>query len=107
MTDKILLQKGFKQFLPNRIVSNNIEICFQKRYDDNIGKRYFITINKWKPIGTDPASYEYTTQFYNNINHDAINMTFHNSWKLEDVETYLNKLWETGLFDYYERFNEV
>jgi hypothetical protein len=108
MTDKYLIDKGFKQFHPTQFDSDGVETCFQKRYRDNKGTRYFITINKWKPM-THPhtgevwgPAYEYHVQLYQKEKHSAIDILFHSEWELEDVEKYLKKLFDSGMFDYYE-----
>ena len=110
MKDKDLINKGFYQYSPTPFDNGNIEICFQKRYEDNIGKKYFINIKKWgswrHPHTGEfvPAAYEYNIQLYKKEGHDAIDLLFHDSWNLEEVEKYLDKLWNTDLFDYYEKF---
>lgn len=110
ITDKFLLDKGFKQFPPSWLDSDNVETCFQKRYDDDDGKKYFITIRKWKewihPTTHEkhPPAYEFMVQLYQKDTHNALDLTFHDDWFLEDVEKYLETLFETEMFDYYEKF---
>lgn len=43
-------------------------------------------------------------QMYKKESHDAINLTFHSSWTLEMVENFMEKMWNTGMFDYYEKW---
>ena len=105
MMDQRLIEMGYKEYTPPPFVSNNIEKCFQKRFDDEIGKRYFITVNKWNTLAGN--IYEYETQFYKKDSRDAVNMTFHSSWGLSDVEEYLELLFETELFDYYEKWSDI
>jgi len=108
--DDFFISNGFSQFEPPSIYPVGVETCFQKRYDDDVGKKYFITVLKWEPmthpytLETTPSQYEYEVQLYNNIGHDALDLNFHSSWTLDQVEDYLEKLWNTGLFDYYEKF---
>lgn len=108
--DEKLLELGFYEYRPNKFDGDGVEKCFQKRYDDEKGKKYFISIKKWKPLThpytkeITPAVYEYDIQLYKKEDHDAINLLFHSSWKLEEVEEYMEKLWNTNLFDYYEEF---
>ena len=112
MNDKILIENGFHSFSPGPFLDKDVELCFQKRYDNDKGKKYFITVNKWRPFThphtgeTFPSAYEYTTQLYKKESHDALNLLFHSSWKLEDVESCLETLFATGMFDYYEKFDE-
>ena len=104
MTDQDFINNGFKQYPTTDIDHKDVETLFQKRYDDDIGKRYFITVKKWRgwthPYTGEhfPPSYEYETQFYKRNTHEALDLLFHSQWKLEDVEDYLKKLFNTGLF---------
>ena len=111
-SDKELLKNGYKEFKPGPFTNPAVIDCFQKRFDDETGKRYFITVNKWSevyhPHTHEPllkAPYEFEVQLYKKDTHDAVNLLFHTSWELKDVEEYAQKLWETGLFDYYEEFD--
>lgn len=116
MTDQDFIQRGFKQFSPTPYFdSNGIETLFQKRYDDKIGKRYFITVNKWKPIvdyrngKTWPSNYEYEVYFQKddgNGNTKAIKILLYSGWNIDEAEEYVQKLFETGLFEYYEKWED-
>ena len=116
MTDRDLIDRGFKQFAPTpHIDSEGIETRFQKRYDDEVGKRYFITVNKWKPLfdirngGTWPANYEYEVYFHKEDSEGgtkAIKILLYAGWNVDEVEEYVQKLFETGLFEYYEKWEE-
>ena len=48
------------------------------------------------------SGFEYETQLYRADTHDAVDIEFHNSWTIDLVEEHLEKMFETGLFDYYE-----
>lgn len=109
MYDRDFLNAGFSEYKPGPFDPSGVEKCFQKRYDDELGKKYFITVKKWSefrhPSTGDVfrCSYEYDVQLYKKEGHDAIDILFHSTWDLSSVEEYLEKLWDTGLFDYYER----
>ena len=108
MTDQDFIERGYKEFRPTSLDSPYVEKCFQKRFDDDRGKKYFITVKKWEgwthPHTGDksPPGYEYDIQMYKKGDHDAIDILFHSTWSIEAVEDYMEKLWNTGLFDYYE-----
>lgn len=110
MIDDELLKLGFREFKPTAFESNGVETCFQKRYDDEMGKKYFITVKKWRawqhPAAKQDVSptYEYTVQLYKKNGHEAVDLLFHSDWALESVEQYLDELWKTGLFEYYREF---
>ena len=104
--DDFLIRRGYKEFPPtpyDRYVSK----CFQKRFDDKIGKKYFITVCKYDPIHPmDSVGYEYNIQLKNINNENPINLNYFAGWEVEEVEEYMDKLWATGLFGYYERWDE-
>lgn len=108
MTDEKLLSKGYTEFTPGPFDNEGVIQCFQKRFRDEKGIKYFITVNKWEPFThphtgeTFESSYEASTQLYRKDAHDAINMLFLSSWDIDDVEAYLESIFQTGLFDYYE-----
>lgn len=110
MTDLDVLKAGYKEYPKTCFDHPSVLRCFQKRFDDDVGKRYFIDIKKWEGCihphtgKSVDAEYEYDTQMYKKGSHDAVDILFHSSWKLEDVEDYLKKLFNTGLFDYYEKW---
>lgn len=116
MTDNDFLSKGFKQFPITPIIDpDGMETHFQKRYDDEIGKKYFITVNKWKSYThpytreTFPPTYEYDVQLYQKggrYTAKAIDLLFHSTWTIEEVENYMEKLFQTGLFEYYEKWED-
>lgn len=116
MTDQDLLDRGFKQFAPMpHLDPEGIETRFQKRYDDEVGKRYFITVNKWRVFkhpytGEEfPATYEYSVQLYKKESRrdvKAVDLLFHSAWSIDEVEEQMEKLYETGLFEYYEKWED-
>lgn len=112
MDDNYLIENGFKEFKPGILDNEGVIKCFQKRYDDDIGKKYFITIKKWRGLThpytrqTFPPSYESEIQLYKKGSHKALDLTFHTDWELEEVEKYAEMLFNTGKFDYYEVFEK-
>lgn len=108
MNDKFLIEKGFKEYPRTDFYSPYVEKFFQKCYKDEIGKKYFIDVLKYPELNIPgreivPVSYEYSIQIRNR-NGDAIDLLFHSSWKLEDVERYIEKLFKLRMFTYYERY---
>ena len=109
MTDEYIIEKGYKEFEPSSLKNNSISKCFQKRFDDENGKKYFITINKWDWTWTHrddmpDHSYELETQLYKKDTREPIDMTFFSGWEIDDTEEYLEKIWNTEMFDYYEEW---
>lgn len=116
MTDQDLLDRGFKEYPPTYPIDyDGIETKFQKRYDDEVGKRYFIIVNKWKPFfdsrtgKTWGSNYEYEVYFQKDDGKGgskAINILLYSGWDVDEAEEYVWKLFETGLFDYYEKWED-
>lgn len=109
--EKRLIEKGYKEFKPEPFKSLSISTGYQKRFDDKIGKKYFISIYKWKswvhPTTQEviPESYEYEIQFTRGGK--ALDLLFHSSWDIDDVEHQVEFLWETGYYDYYEVYKVI
>ena len=109
--DDEFIKRGYHAYAPLAIDNPSIAKRFQKRFDDDTGKKYFIDILCWDNsyIPTycrgeyyEPYTYEYETQI--NIDDKPINLTFYNSWTIERVEQYVEKMFQLGLFDYYEKW---
>ena len=116
MTDQDLLDRGFKQFPPTYPIDPaGVKNKYQKCYSDEIGKRYFITVSEWEPIfdrrtgKTWPINYEYDVYFQKDDGKGstkAIKILLYAGWDVDEVEEYVQRLFETGLFDYYEKWED-
>lgn len=110
MNDNDILNAGYKEYKPTPFHSEGVTRCFQKRFDDEKGKKYFIDINKWEfpphpHTGEQiPESYEFETQF--NKNDKPMNITLFNRWEIEEVEQFFEEMWIKMNLDYYERWEE-
>lgn len=111
--DDEFIKRGYHAYAPLAIDNSSIKKRFQKRFDDDTGKKYFIDIlcwdNSYIPLDYrgqyyEPYTYEYETSI--NVSDKPINLTFHNSWTIEQVEQYVEKMFQLGLFDYYEKYSE-
>lgn len=105
--DEIILSVGYLEYEPCCIDSEAVTKRFQRWFTDDIGKRYAIDIKKWDfaKIGSDiGVKYEFEVQV--RVNDKPINITMFNGWNIEEVEYYMDKLWSTGMYDYYERWEE-
>lgn len=102
-----LLPLGFKEFEPPKFRSyEGITTMFQKRYDDEIGKKYFIDAKIWDytkyPQIPEKFHIEYEGQYYQKGTHDAVNFNFID-WTLDQVEEFIDNLFELGVIEHYER----
>lgn len=101
-----LIPKGFHEYTPPDFRRyEGLATIFQKRYEDDIGKKYFIDAKIWDWTWTDkiPERFhiEYECQLYQKGTHDAFNVEFID-WTLEQVVDYIEKMFENGMLDYYE-----
>lgn len=102
-----LIPLGFREYKPTPFEYDGVCTCFQKRYDDDFGKKYFIDAKIWDYSWTNkvPENYhiEYHAQLYENGTHDAINIEFLD-WDVHQVEKWIDKLFENKMIEHYERW---
>ena len=103
-----LISHGFKEY-HDYLASPGVAASFQKRYDDELGKKYFINVDVWDWTYTDevPVNYsiEFNGQYYQNKTHNAVNFTFID-WELEQIENWLDSLFDNHLIEHYELWDE-
>ena len=103
-----IISRGYKSYSPTHFHNEYIIQCFQKCFDDDIGKKYFIDINQYEPVGENLEKYnfEYSVQLYDKDTHNPIDMLFHCGWDLERVEEFIENLFQSESLDYYEKWDE-
>ena len=107
MNDKVLLDAGYKKYSAPSIWEDFVEVIFQKRFDDEIGKKYFIDVKKCTSSYYDEPHYEVETQLYQKDTHNAMNIVWLHGWKsIEEIENWMDKFWNNEEYDYYERWDE-
>lgn len=115
MTDEYLFEHGYKKYQPTTFDNECVVARFQKRFDDDFGKKYFIDILRWSndyiPIshrGEDWElySYEYEMHFSMYSEEKSLNITLFNSWTLEEVEIFAENFFNTMKPNYYENWDE-
>ena len=106
-----LENRGYKEYKPGPFTHDGIRRCFQKRFTDQHGTRYFVNVHEWEPLihpqrgEIAPVSYEYEVTTAN-LDKEPVQMLFYAGWTIEKVEEYMEKMFDTGLFAYYERDEE-
>ena len=106
-----LIEKGYVEFEPSPL-DNGVTTMFQKRFDDKIGKKYFITVKRWDfpphPYTGEhiPTSYEYESQLYEKDTHNPINISHFSGWDIDKVEMWYERHWNNEEYDYYEKWDE-
>lgn len=110
MNDEALIENGYRRFSPSSLTDKGITDVFQKRFDDEKGIKYFITINKWEilyhPTTNEKLGPTYEFEVYlepKNMS-GAIRIMFYAGAKLEEVEEHIEKLFNTGNYNYYEEY---
>lgn len=114
MVDEKLLDRGYKQYKPTLFDNESIVARFQKRFDDDFGKKYFIDVLKWSqeyvPVDRrdkwwKPFVYEYEVQVSIGEDENSINLEFSSSWTIEDVEEFMENFFEKMQPNYYESWD--
>lgn len=100
-----LVPKGFYEYKPTPFHKDTVKTCFQKRYDDDKGKKYFIDVDIWDYSWSDriPENYipEIRCQLYQTGTHDAFNITFI-SWEIGQAEEFVENMFQSGVIEHYE-----
>ena len=116
MDDKYLMENGYKEYSPTPYLDNSSIITkFQKRFDDDFGKKYFVDIEKWSngyvPVNRrdkwwQPFSYVcrlYITMFEEE---KPIYFEFGTNWTIEEVEKFAEDFFDKMKPNYYESWDE-
>ena len=107
--DEKLKERGYTEFKPSILDHEGIETKFQKRFDDEVGKKYFITVDKWRVLIHPHTGekigpgYEFTTQF--SFCGKPVNINCFSGWDIEEAEAKIEDMWHKCMFDYYEMFD--
>lgn len=116
-TDDYFLERGYHKYDRTDFQRGELYLYnFQKRFDDDKGKKYFIDVHKishewmreWdkqQPWYT-PYSYTYSCQLYKKDTRAPVDMEFFSDWTIEQVEEFVERLFQNGELDYYEKYDE-
>lgn len=109
--DLILIDRGYKRYNPDPRIHRYMSDMFQKRFDDDVGKKYFITVYKYPetiaPNGQlIPEAYECELYLESLNNNCPVQILFYSGWTIEQVEERAEEIFQTGKYDYYERWDE-
>lgn len=115
MNDEYLLERGYKEYKPTPYLDNDSIVAkFQKRFDDDFGKKYFIDISKWshdyvptwrRDKWWEPFSYEYDLYVTMFEEDKPIYLKFGTSWTLEEVENFAENFFNKMEPNYYESWD--
>lgn len=104
MTDKEILNRGYHRYERTPFDKDWVECHFQKRFDDEVGKKYFIEINKYEHLTENP--YEYEVYLEPKNYKGTIRILFYAGATLDEVEKQVEELFATGNYEYYEKWEE-
>ena len=109
---EILTNKGYSEFVPPTILSKfeNVLFAFQKRFDDEKGKKYFIDIYIHKelvhPYTNESLGFaiESSTQLTFGEERYPVNIELFAGWSIEEIENKVQEIWEKCNANYYEEW---
>lgn len=111
LTDEKLLAMGYKQYAPTGLDHEIVVSRFQKRFDDQYGKKYFINVLK-NDHSFIPESqrgdwwtryrYTYEVQVTCDTGEKTLNLEFFADWTVEGVEKFMADMFEKMKLNYYE-----
>lgn len=105
------LDAGYRKFTQNNLKTYTNEFL-QKRFDNSIGKKYFITVGIYDnrkyvdQFKVDPFSFEPESQFESNGVTFNITMLSSSSTTIKKIEDFFESTWQKMNCEYYEKFNE-
>ncbi len=110
ITREQLLEAGYKQFRVHH--KEFCKVGYQKRFDDERGKKYFITIYEYDhrdliAMGHTCPEFSYgpDCQFETYGTTFDVKMLCDDSKTVQDVEAFYERLWASMGCDYYEEWD--
>lgn len=111
------LDRGYRRYevnSGNRYIMKNCDFMLQKCFEDEKGKRYFITVycydRKNYPtehqVNQPKIGYMATSQFVIDDNRPFFNIEMNSIDSIEEMEQYYELFWETLKRPYYEPYIE-
>lgn len=116
LTDQYFLDRGYVSYEKTPIQPATVLCNFQKVFQDDKGKKYYIDVhkvsNEWmsdtdkKQEWYTPYAYEYSCQLYEKGTYAAMNLEFFSEWSLDHVEAFVERMFQNGELEYYEKYDE-
>lgn len=110
LTVKDFTDNGYKQFSNSNKAFNNSDFGLQKRIDDEVGKRYFITVwvYDWSkyPQHNQPNKLSFAPDVQLRLQNDMhinVQMLLNQDSTVQDIESFYHEMWEKMNCQYYER----
>lgn len=117
--DEELINRGYQRYRPTDFDNDWVVDRFQKRFDDNNGKKYFIDFIKYdnsyliehekrrgvKDIEEYLPHYSYEVNTQLSKDDKPFNVELLSHWtNIDEVEQFIDDLWNKLELDYYERW---
>lgn len=105
---KLLEEKCYKEITPPPFIKHNVLRMFQKRFDDDKGKKYFIDVIICDEIinHTTGESFgypvEYETQLTYGEEETPMNLGLFAGWEIADVEKKVEEIFTLTSANHYE-----
>ena len=108
LTREALLSAGYRQFKQKNIREFTDQF-YQKRFDDNQGKKYFITIaeydnSKYKVSHPMLPDFSYSPDGQFESNGTTFNVEMLTPKSVEEMEAFFERMWVDMKCDYYEEW---
>lgn len=102
-----LMNMGYELHTPSIFDEPSVELSLSKCFDDEKGVKYFIIIKRVRRMfaiyeeSLQNSDYEYQTCLREKENNNTVSLTFIQPWTIEKIEKHVEKLFNTGVYDYY------
>lgn len=116
MDEKYLEERGYHKYKRTMFDSNWVSARYQKRFDDDTGKKYFLDILEYdnsdlkaRMPDVNFQKYDYEFEVYLTFFGDEdkpIQCKMYAGWTLEEAEMMAEKMFQTLGANYYEKWEE-
>lgn len=107
VTKEILIRNNYNQYdVDRKIYSERVVAKYQKRLDDDSGKKYYIDVTEWSfpECENDYYRFEFSVQFHKDDKPINI-ILFGNEWTIEEIEDLVDDMWHKYNMDYYVKWD--
>lgn len=104
-----LLANGYREFKPGPLDHEKIRTKYQKRFRDEFGTKYFITVDEWEPWThpytgeTTGPGYEFETQLSFGEPGTPVNIMVFGNPTLKEAEEKIEEIFNNVDWNYYEK----
>lgn len=114
LNEKTLVERGYHKYKPSRFDGQFVIAKYQKRFDDDIGKKYFLDVKEYdnsaferSDILADKYQHEFELYLEFGESDKPMKILMYCGWTLEEAEEMAELMWKSLGANYYERWYEV